>query len=262
MQECKNMFDNWQKIDEKKTKQNYDKTNNITLEKKMRYFCLLAIALLLPSCRSGAILEGDKPNYTKSDKQIYWADSDYKSTNASATASSQTAAPAPNIQIEPNQNVVVQTNEQNVAQPQYQYQYKTTAGTEIPTEVSRQLYTVLGSRTINKMLKDTSDIYKNGAPNLFISLPVIDTQSMILSSPEYAEVVAEDIIVGSNTYNVVHSIDQADYILYTYISDANVSDRSKPIVVYRNVLMDQQNKQIGTWAESLSQITNDDKSWW
>ena len=230
----------------------------------MRYFCLLAIAILLPACRSGAILEGDKPNYTKSDKQVYWADSDYKSSSSNTVTNAQTAMPTPNIQIEPNQSAVAQTNVANVPanQYQYQYQYRPQPSMQLPTGTSRQLYTVLGSRTINKMLLETSDLYKNSKPNLFIALPTLDTRNVALSSPEFAEVVAEDIIVGSNTYNVVHSSDQADYILYTYISDANLPNSSKPVIVYRTVLQDRQNKQIGTWVESVSQIANDDKSWW
>ena len=256
------MFDKWQKKDEKKTKENYHTTKSIILEKKMRYFCLLAIAATLAACRSGTILEGDKPNYTKSDKQVYWADSDYKGAANSATISSQTIVSAPNIQIEPSQPSVPNANVISVPADQYQYQYRPMPNIQLPVEVSRQLYTVLGSRTINKMLMETSDLYKDNKPNLFIALPTLDMHNVALSSPEYAEVVAEDIIVGSNAYNIVHSSDQADYILYTYISDANVQNGSKPVVVYRNVLKDRQNKQIGTWAESVSQIANDDKSWW
>ncbi len=240
------------------------KAKELTLEKKMRYFCLLAVAMLLPACRSGAILEGDKPNYTKSDKQIYWADSDYKNSTDSAATSSQIVMSTPNIQIEPSQNAAPQNNAVNVPanQYQYQYQYRPQPGIQLPAGTSRQLYTVLGSRNINKMLMETSDLYKNNKPNLFIALPTLDTRNVALTSPEYAEVITEDIVVGAGSYNVVHSSDQADYILYTYISDASLQNGGRPVIVYRTVLKDRQNNQIGTWTESVSQIANDDKSWW
>ena len=220
----------------------------------MKYLYILPLAMILTACRSGTIVEAEKVDTPKTE-QTYWADEDYKQTENTDAVAPKVVKLNPNIKIEPDyaeQPEITITQEQYVPAPSL----------TLSDETSRQLYTVLGARAINKMLTETEDLYKEDKPNLFISYPNVDNRNMIFSSPEYAEVVAEDIIVGSESYNVVHASDSADYVLDTHISGATVAGKGTPVVAYRIILKDRQNKQIGTWSESVSQIANDDKSWW
>ena len=229
----------------------------------MRYLYILSLAIILSACRSGTIVEAEKNDTTKTE-QTYWADEDYKTSSQSEAATPKVVKINPNIVIEPDYeeqpNITITTEKSNISVTQDQY--APAPSLTLSDETSRQLYTVLGSRAINKMLTETANLYKDEKPNLFLSYPNVDNRNMIFSSPEYAEVVAEDIIVGSESYNVVHASDAADYVLDTYISGATVAGRGTPVVAYRIILKDRQNKQIGTWSESVSQIANDDKSWW
>ena len=221
---------------------------------------LMPIALILSACHSGAIMEPNKnaPTNTKKE-QVYWADSDYKAQKPVATVSQQN----PNIIIEaPAQPVT------NSVENDYYRTYPTVVQpapanvkAAVVDENAQRIYSILTPRTVNKMLKETEDLYKSAAPKLFIAFPTVENQGFAVPSPEYAEILTEDIIVGAKGYDIVNSAEQADYTLKTNIIGANTS-RGTAMVVYKVTLTDKQNKQIGSWVENANQVTNDDKSWW
>lgn len=240
---------------------------------------ILPIAIALSACRSGAIMEPEKkaPPANASQKQVYWADADYNTNRQPAQPSklnpnivierqpnvqnyqAPVAAPTTSMKSERYVPASLREEAQVVAQPQ---QAVAPAPTQMQEEDAQRLYSILTPRTVNKMLKETEKLQKNGQANLFIAFPTVDNQNFAMPAPEYAEILTEDIIVGSKSFNVVNSAEQADYILKTHIRGATATSRGTPVVVYKLTLTDKQNAKVGTWTESASQVANDDRSWW
>ena len=128
---------------------------------------------------------------------------------------------------------------------------------------SQQIYTVLASRTANEMLIDTASLYtKPQAPTVYINTPITEGALPIPENSLYSTQVVKDIINGTHSYKIVDSPRRADYVLDTYISRKPIANRETTIVVYKLVLSDKNNKNVGSWTETLSPIINDDQSWW
>ena len=160
--------------------------------------------------------------------------------------------------------VVPQTKEQKISkikaiQPDYVPYYEGKhAEASLP-----QLYAILASRTVNKMLRATTAIYNSvKSPTMYVSAPQNENPSISLSNLEYADKATKNIISASRSYTLTEYAGNADYTLDTYIAQNEDYNRGKPILSYRIILKNRDNKQIGTWRDTLSPISNDDQSWW
>ena len=123
-----------------------------------------------------------------------------------------------------------------------------------------EIYAIPATRATNKMLDETREFYEqNGDTFLFITdLKKGDRQ---LPDGIYkAEQTTRKIIEGSKTFKVVGNKDEADYILETAIDNAGTPE--EPILVYRMILLDKDNKKINEWVEMVRRVNNDDRSWW
>jgi len=128
---------------------------------------------------------------------------------------------------------------------------------------SQQIYAVLASRATNKMLIDTTSLYTQPqTPTVYINSPITEGALPIPENSLYSTQVVKDIINGTHSYKIVDSPRRADYVLDTYISRKPIANRETTIVVYKLVLSDKNNKNVGSWTETLSPIINDDQSWW
>lgn len=128
---------------------------------------------------------------------------------------------------------------------------------------SKQIYTILASRTVNKMLKSTTAVYAGGKyPSLYVSAPVAEGNMPVPENPEYAGVVTQNVIAGSHSYALVDERAKADYVLETFVRSRPVVSRGASVIVYKAVLKDAKQNEIGSWTETLSPVMNDDKSWW
>ena len=127
----------------------------------------------------------------------------------------------------------------------------------------QQIYTVLASRIINRMLKETSSIYADAKfPQLYVADTRKEGDNPLPDNYQYTAAVAKDIITGSHSYLLVDSQKDADYVLNIYVSSNRIPSRETDIITCRMIMQDRDNKEIGSWFETLSPITNDDKSWW
>lgn len=208
----------------------------------MKNLYILSLLAFLPACVSGVILD-DTPSATPVEKAVVEQKKEPKPEPVAETtkASAET---------------VVEVKKQRL--DYVPYSPSSREGTS-----SRQIYTVLASRTTNKMLKSTPHIYSNGKyPSLFIKNPVTKGDFSVPETSEYAATVTKDIITGSHSYLVTEYAKKADYILEIFVSGHPVAERGSAVIVYKTVLKDRQNKEIGTWTEILTPIMNDDKSWW
>lgn len=128
---------------------------------------------------------------------------------------------------------------------------------------SKQIYTILASRAANKMLKATVANYAGAKyPPLYIATPVVEGGAAVPEHAEYAAVVTKDIIAGSHSYAPAARQSQADYVLEAFVRSNSVISRGTAVIVYKLVLKDKRQNEIGVWVETLSPIINDDKSWW
>ncbi len=128
---------------------------------------------------------------------------------------------------------------------------------------SQKVYTILASRAVNKMLRETTPLYENAKyPTLYIKDPLLEGTTSVPENSGYAMKVTKDIVTGSHSYLIVDSLRRADYVLDTHISSNLIASRGTEVVVYKLVLTDKDGKEVGSWVEMLSPITNDDQSWW
>lgn len=128
-----------------------------------------------------------------------------------------------------------------------------------------QMYQVIASRATNKMLEQTTDVYEKASPNL----PKIYVMQVKKTGPDpipngffYARQVTKEIIQGSKTYQVVNTMEEADYMLEVLVTKVNIPNLPGNVLQYKIILLDKGNNQIGTWVENIRQVQNDDRSWW
>lgn len=129
--------------------------------------------------------------------------------------------------------------------------------------VSKRIYTILASRAVNKMLKNTAANYAGGKhPSLYVAAPVAEGQDAVPANIEYAGVVTRNIVAGSHGYALAGGQAEADYVLETFVRSRPVAGRGTNVIVYKIILKDARQNAIGSWTETLSPVMNDDKSWW
>lgn len=129
--------------------------------------------------------------------------------------------------------------------------------------VSKRIYMILASRAVNKMLKNTAANYAGGKrPSMYVAAPVAEGQDAVPANVEYAGVVTQNIIAGSHSYVLAGKQAGADYVLETFVRSRPVVSRGTNVIVYKTVLKDGRQNEIGSWTETLSPVMNDDRSWW
>ncbi len=123
-----------------------------------------------------------------------------------------------------------------------------------------EVFAIPAARAANKMLDETREFYEQNG-NVFLFITDIKKADRHLPDGIYnAERTTRKIIEGSKTFKVVNNKDEADYILQTVIDNAGTPE--EPILVYRMILLDRDNKKINEWTESFRRLINDDRSWW
>lgn len=147
-------------------------------------------------------------------------------------------------------------------QPNLTYEPEHTGNANIDwdTVITPQAYAIVASRTVNRMLDGSKNIYEHQAhPSLYIMEPQKEDENLP-NGFYYARGLIQDTIEGSRTYKVVNHMDDADYILESVVSEQGHSD--KPIIAYTLILTDSRHHVINQWTETLRPVDNDDKSWW
>ncbi len=130
------------------------------------------------------------------------------------------------------------------------------------TKVTPQTYGLLATRIINKMLDDTKEIYQtNPRPKIF-RRDIIKEDINLPDGFYYANKNVKDILANSDTFVLTTSQIDADYHLSSTISEYINPNTKAPTIIYSLKLIDKEGNIKEEWVESLSQITNDDKSFW
>lgn len=128
--------------------------------------------------------------------------------------------------------------------------------------IAPQIYGIVATRTTNKMLDDTKNIYENlSAPFLY----VMEIKKDDVNLPDgfyYSNQITKEILTNSRTFRLVSNMNDADYYLETIVSTYTTPDNESPIIVYKMILFDNKNVKINEWTENVSRIKNDDKTWW
>lgn len=123
-----------------------------------------------------------------------------------------------------------------------------------------EVFAIPAARATNLMLDETREFYEQNG-DVFLFITDIKKADRKLPDGIYnAERTTRKIIEGSKTFKVVNDKDEADYILETIIDNAGTP--AEPILVYRLILLDRDNKKINEWTETFRRVVNDDRSWW
>ena len=126
--------------------------------------------------------------------------------------------------------------------------------------VTPQVYAIVATRTVNKMLVDAPAIFaENKQAPLFIDDTVYIDRYMP-TSPDVAAKTVKDILHGSQMFNIVDSKERADFVLSSSLNNVNTPE--VPVFVYEIKLHDKDGKLRGSWKDSIRQVQNDDGSWW
>ena len=126
--------------------------------------------------------------------------------------------------------------------------------------VTPQVYAIVATRTVNKMLVDAPAIFaENKQAPLFIDDTVYIDRYMP-TSPDVAAKTVKDILHGSQMFNIVDDKEKAEFILSSSLNNVNTPEI--PVFVYEIKLHDKDGKLHGSWKDSIRQVQNDDGSWW
>lgn len=139
---------------------------------------------------------------------------------------------------------------------------------QLPTRAERyeeyapmaEVYAIPAARATNRMLDDTRDIYENNGDTFIFITDLKKADRKMPDGIYNAERTTRKIIEGSKTFKVVNDKNEADYVLETIIENAGSPE--EPILVYRMILLDTENKKINEWVETFRRVGNDDRSWW
>lgn len=124
-----------------------------------------------------------------------------------------------------------------------------------------EVYTIVATRAVNKMLDDTRSIYeKNGKAKIYVTETEIEDQ--LPNGKFLSERVTEQIIDASRTFVVVNNKNDADYYTETLIKKIEIEGNNSPMIQYKITLFEKDGKKVNEWTEVIRQVQNDDKSWW
>ncbi len=129
-------------------------------------------------------------------------------------------------------------------------------------EITPQDYGILATRITNKMLDDTKSIYEK------IPQPKIYVREIIKESPElpdgfyYANKTISEIVKNSKTFVIAPSQGEADYHLQSNVFEYTNPNTKAPLILFNMRLLNKNGEVINQWVESITQLSNDDRSWW
>lgn len=118
---------------------------------------------------------------------------------------------------------------------------------------SPEAYIVVATRATNRMLQDTSAIYDSASKKIYIK-----DINLLSSDLPYGghrlKGATKEIISGSNTFEVVNNIKDADFVVEP-IADWYVSVNSDiPALQYTMRLLDKNGNKIDEWIEVIRQV--------
>ncbi len=127
--------------------------------------------------------------------------------------------------------------------------------------IAPEIYTIVATRTVNKMLDSTHKMYENKSDNfVYVMEPKIEDD---LPNGFYlSQDVTKKIIDSSRTFTVVNNLNDATYYTETLIKKIQIEGKDAPIIQYKLMLFDKQNNKLDEWSETIRQVENDDRSWW
>ena len=163
-----------------------------------------------------------------------------------------------------DENSEVQENFNNNI-PVYEYgtAFKHRQEQDFEISIKPEDYAIVARRTINKMLDESADEYrnhKNGTPLIYIETPKLLHKS--LPAGFYlADENARKIIENAKAFKPTDNKDEADYILETEIDVVTKRQYNNPVVEYHVILSDADGSAIDECVETIHQIDNDNKSW-
>lgn len=127
--------------------------------------------------------------------------------------------------------------------------------------VMPEVYTVVATRAINKMLDNTQKLYNDRKNNaLFIN--DFEKDEDLPSGHYLAEYTSKKIINASRTFKVVNTREEANYLLKTLISRVTIEGSDNKIIQYKLILSDKDENVIDEWIETIRRTESYDNSWW
>ena len=164
------------------------------------------------------------------------------------------------VEVQPNQPVV---SEGRIVASDYDGYSLAKRGERYESaeyNVTPQVYGIVASRAVNKMLADAPAIFANNknAP-LFIEDTVYVDRYMPVS-PDVAGKTAKEILHGSKMFNITDDREKAQYILKGMLNNVNTPEI--PVFFYELKLYDNAGTLQGKWSDTIRQVQNDDGSWW
>lgn len=128
---------------------------------------------------------------------------------------------------------------------------KVNLGTTV--KYSPEAYIVVATRATNRMLQDTSAIYDSASKKVYIK-----DINLLSSDLPYGghrlKGATKEIISGSNTFEVVNNIKDADFVVEP-TADWYVSSNSDiPALQYTMKLLDKNGNKIDEWIEVIRQV--------
>lgn len=124
-----------------------------------------------------------------------------------------------------------------------------------------EVYSIVATRAVNKMLDDTRPIYENlGSTFIYIMEPK-KMKGDVTNGFYLSQRVTRNIIEGSKTYTVVNNMKETDYYLETLISKIEIEGQDSPIIQYKLMMFDKSDRKVNEWIETIRKVKNDDRSW-
>ena len=118
---------------------------------------------------------------------------------------------------------------------------------------SPEAYIVVATRATNRMLQDTSVIYDNGVKKIYVKDINLLSSDLPYGSHRLKG-VTKDIIAGSNTFDVVNNIKDADFVIDPAADWYVASNNATPALQYKMSLLDKNGKKIDEWIEVIRQV--------
>ena len=128
--------------------------------------------------------------------------------------------------------------------------------------VTPEVYEVIATRLTNRMLQETTDFYSGSTrPSVFVG--EVTTQNGRVDNGFFlSRKIVNDIIAGSNTYQVVSAKKSADYYLALEVIKPLLDQNSGKILQLKMTMYDRKNRPVKQFSEFMQQVKNDGNGWW
>lgn len=118
---------------------------------------------------------------------------------------------------------------------------------------SPEAYIVVATRATNRMLQDTAALYENGTNKLYIKDIKLLSSDLPYGSHRLKG-ATKDIISGSQTFDVVNNINNADFVIEPSAEWYVASSNATPAIQYKLSLLDSNGKKVDEWIEIIRQV--------